>query len=199
MGTREEFESDLNSTRAPLTKDAVTSSRRDLIVRTPRGTPPVAGIPPGHISYVTDQMNRIKPMPARLLSPTGASRGYIPDGHRPDARPTPEPDRVRPGLYPRRALAQLGPKLKPRKRHFTRVSLNSCENDLLPKPGGGYVLTGFLVRSMTVRVTSGDVFLKSGDERSGVYVCGDIGLINSKVTARRLVVLSSPGPALGYT
>ncbi|KAI8485741.1 hypothetical protein Bbelb_365750 [Branchiostoma belcheri] len=56
--------------------------RRDLIVRTPRGTPPVAGIPPGHISYVTDQMNRIKPMPARLLSPTGASRGYIPDGHR---------------------------------------------------------------------------------------------------------------------
>ncbi|KAI8486969.1 hypothetical protein Bbelb_352290 [Branchiostoma belcheri] len=34
--------------------------RRDLIVRTPRGTPPVAGIPSGHISYVTDQMNRIK-------------------------------------------------------------------------------------------------------------------------------------------
>ncbi|KAI8492186.1 hypothetical protein Bbelb_300830 [Branchiostoma belcheri] len=56
--------------------------RRDLIVRTPRGTPPVAGIPPGHISYVTDQMNRIKPMPARLLNPAGASRGYIPDGHR---------------------------------------------------------------------------------------------------------------------
>ncbi|KAI8511047.1 hypothetical protein Bbelb_119630 [Branchiostoma belcheri] len=58
------------------------SRRRDLIVRTPRGTPPVAGIPPGHISYVTDQMNRIKPMPARLLNPAGASRGYIPDGHR---------------------------------------------------------------------------------------------------------------------
>ncbi|KAI8484970.1 hypothetical protein Bbelb_373770 [Branchiostoma belcheri] len=57
------------------------SRRRDLIVRTPRGTPPVAGIPPGHISYVTDQMNRIKPMPARLLNPAGASRGYIPDGH----------------------------------------------------------------------------------------------------------------------
>ncbi|KAI8500123.1 hypothetical protein Bbelb_224400 [Branchiostoma belcheri] len=56
--------------------------RRDLIVRTPRGTPPVAGIPPGHISYVTDQMNGIKPMPARLLNPAGASRGYIPDGHR---------------------------------------------------------------------------------------------------------------------
>ncbi|KAI8518545.1 steroid hormone receptor [Branchiostoma belcheri] len=56
--------------------------RRDLIVRTPRGTPPVAGIPPGHISYVTDQMNRIKPMPARLLNPAGASRGYISDGHR---------------------------------------------------------------------------------------------------------------------
>ncbi|KAI8499990.1 hypothetical protein Bbelb_223070 [Branchiostoma belcheri] len=56
--------------------------RRDLIVRTPRGTPPVAGIPPGHISYVTDQMNRIKPMPARLLNPAGAGRGYIPDGHR---------------------------------------------------------------------------------------------------------------------
>ncbi|KAI8494656.1 Proprotein convertase subtilisin/kexin type 9 [Branchiostoma belcheri] len=51
-------------------------------VQTPRGTPPVAGIPPGHISYVTDQMNRIKPMPARLLNPAGASRGYIPDGHR---------------------------------------------------------------------------------------------------------------------
>ncbi|KAI8490967.1 hypothetical protein Bbelb_313860 [Branchiostoma belcheri] len=62
---------------SPLTK-----RRRDLIVRTPRGTPPVAGIPPGHISYVTDQMNRIKPMPARLLNPAGASRGYIPDGHR---------------------------------------------------------------------------------------------------------------------
>ncbi|KAI8491860.1 hypothetical protein Bbelb_302330 [Branchiostoma belcheri] len=72
-----EFNSELNSTRAPLTK-----RRRDLIVRTPRGTPPVAGIPPGHISYVTDQMNRIKPMPARLLNPAGASRGYIPDGHR---------------------------------------------------------------------------------------------------------------------
>ncbi|KAI8480732.1 hypothetical protein Bbelb_415250 [Branchiostoma belcheri] len=57
-------------------------TRRDLIVRTPRGTPPVAGIPPGHISYVTDQMNRIKPMPARLLNPAGASRGYIPNGHR---------------------------------------------------------------------------------------------------------------------
>ncbi|KAI8505091.1 hypothetical protein Bbelb_172000 [Branchiostoma belcheri] len=56
--------------------------RRDLIVRTPRGTPPVAGSPPGHISYVTDQMNRIKPMPARLLNTAGASRGYIPDGHR---------------------------------------------------------------------------------------------------------------------
>ncbi|KAI8510576.1 hypothetical protein Bbelb_114920 [Branchiostoma belcheri] len=56
--------------------------RRDLIVRTPGGTPPVAGIPPGHISYVTDQMNRIKTMPARLLNPAGASRGYIPDGHR---------------------------------------------------------------------------------------------------------------------
>ncbi|KAI8520620.1 hypothetical protein Bbelb_003740 [Branchiostoma belcheri] len=67
----------LNSTRAPLTK-----RRRDLIVRTPRGTPPVAGIPPGDISYVTDQMNRIKPMSARLLNPAGASRGYIPDGHR---------------------------------------------------------------------------------------------------------------------
>ncbi|KAI8509387.1 hypothetical protein Bbelb_132350 [Branchiostoma belcheri] len=60
----------------------LTKRRRDLIVRTPRGTPPVAGIPPGHISYVTDQMNRIKPMPARLLNPAGASRGYIPDGHR---------------------------------------------------------------------------------------------------------------------
>ncbi|KAI8506856.1 hypothetical protein Bbelb_152950 [Branchiostoma belcheri] len=93
----------LNSTRAPLTK-----RRSDLIVRTPRGTPPVAGIPPGHISYVTDQMNRIvnpgqyktssenllgtcrvpagyrpkRPMLARLLNPAGASRGYIPDGHR---------------------------------------------------------------------------------------------------------------------
>ncbi|KAI8518589.1 hypothetical protein Bbelb_046060 [Branchiostoma belcheri] len=77
VGAREEFNSELNSTRAPLTK-----RRRDLIVRTPRGTPPVAGIPPGHISYVTDQMNRIKPMPARLLNPAGASRGYIPDGHR---------------------------------------------------------------------------------------------------------------------
>ncbi|KAI8504830.1 hypothetical protein Bbelb_169390 [Branchiostoma belcheri] len=62
----------------------LTKRRRDLIVRTPRGTPPVAGIPPGHISYVTDQMNRIKPMPARLLNPAGASRGYIPDGHRPN-------------------------------------------------------------------------------------------------------------------
>ncbi|KAI8510987.1 hypothetical protein Bbelb_119030 [Branchiostoma belcheri] len=61
---------------------ATPQRRRDLIVRTPRGTPPVAGIPPGHISYVTDQMNRIKPMPARLLNPAGASRGYIPDGHR---------------------------------------------------------------------------------------------------------------------
>ncbi|KAI8521097.1 hypothetical protein Bbelb_008510 [Branchiostoma belcheri] len=60
----------------------LTKRRRDLIVRTPRGTPPNAGIPPGHISYVTDQMNRIKPMPARLLNPAGASRGYIPDGHR---------------------------------------------------------------------------------------------------------------------
>ncbi|KAI8516753.1 hypothetical protein Bbelb_053340 [Branchiostoma belcheri] len=60
----------------------IPSPRRDLIVRTPRGTPPVAGIPPGHISYVTDQMNRIKPMPARLLNQAGASRGYIPDGHR---------------------------------------------------------------------------------------------------------------------
>ncbi|KAI8507479.1 hypothetical protein Bbelb_148590 [Branchiostoma belcheri] len=67
----------LNSTRAPL-----TTRRRDLIVRTPGSTPPVAGIPPGHISYVTDQMNRIKTMPARLLNPAGASRGYIPDGHR---------------------------------------------------------------------------------------------------------------------
>ncbi|KAI8519228.1 hypothetical protein Bbelb_024850 [Branchiostoma belcheri] len=67
----------LNSTRALLTK-----RRRDLIVRTPRGTPPVASIPPGHISYVTDQMNRIKTMPAQLLNPAGASRGYIPDGHR---------------------------------------------------------------------------------------------------------------------
>ncbi|KAI8478083.1 hypothetical protein Bbelb_441820 [Branchiostoma belcheri] len=64
-------------------RSALTKRRRDLIVRTPRGTPPVAGIPPGHISYVTDQMNRIKPMPARLLNPAGASRGYIPDGHRP--------------------------------------------------------------------------------------------------------------------
>ncbi|KAI8483963.1 hypothetical protein Bbelb_383530 [Branchiostoma belcheri] len=63
-------------------KAKLTKRRRDLIVRTPRGTPPVAGIPPGHISYVTDQMNRIKPMPARLLNPAGASRGYIPDGHR---------------------------------------------------------------------------------------------------------------------
>ncbi|KAI8489997.1 hypothetical protein Bbelb_323580 [Branchiostoma belcheri] len=72
-----EFKSELNSTRAPLTK-----RHRDLIVRTPRGTPSVAGIPPRHISYVTDQMNRIKPMPARLLNPARASRGYIPDGHR---------------------------------------------------------------------------------------------------------------------
>ncbi|KAI8484608.1 Solute carrier 49 member 4 [Branchiostoma belcheri] len=71
----------LNSTRAPL-----TTRRRDLIVRTPGGTPPVAGIPPGHISYVTDQMNRIKTMPARLLNPAGASRGYIPDGHRQTCR-----------------------------------------------------------------------------------------------------------------
>ncbi|KAI8482544.1 hypothetical protein Bbelb_396920 [Branchiostoma belcheri] len=62
--------------------ESTDRTRRDLIVRTPRGTPPVAGIPPGHISYVTDQMNRIKPMPARLLNPAGASRGYIPDGHR---------------------------------------------------------------------------------------------------------------------
>ncbi|KAI8490311.1 hypothetical protein Bbelb_320490 [Branchiostoma belcheri] len=76
-GTRQEFNSDLNSTRAPLTK-----RRRDLIVRTPRCTPPVADSPQRHICYVTDQMNRIKPMPARLLSPTGAGRGYIPDGHR---------------------------------------------------------------------------------------------------------------------
>ncbi|KAI8514630.1 hypothetical protein Bbelb_072210 [Branchiostoma belcheri] len=76
-GTREEFNSDLNSTRAPLTK-----RRRDITVRTPTGTPPVAGSPPGHICYVTDQMNRIKPKPARLLSPTGTGRGYIPDGHR---------------------------------------------------------------------------------------------------------------------
>ncbi|KAI8495510.1 hypothetical protein Bbelb_269650 [Branchiostoma belcheri] len=107
-------------------EEGVSWGRRDLIVRTPRGTPPVAGIPPGHISYVTDQMNRInpgkmcdltdhmittnsalrigqyktssenllgtcrvpagyrpkRPMPARLLNPAGASRGYIPDGHR---------------------------------------------------------------------------------------------------------------------
>ncbi|KAI8514626.1 hypothetical protein Bbelb_072170 [Branchiostoma belcheri] len=56
--------------------------RRDLTVRTPTGTPPVAHSPPGHICYVTDQMNRIKPKPARLLSPTGAGRGYIPDRHR---------------------------------------------------------------------------------------------------------------------
>ncbi|KAI8519399.1 hypothetical protein Bbelb_026560 [Branchiostoma belcheri] len=55
--TREEFNSDLNSTRVPLTK-----RRRDRAVRTPTGTPPdpVAGSPPGHICYVTDQMNRIK-------------------------------------------------------------------------------------------------------------------------------------------
>ncbi|KAI8486307.1 hypothetical protein Bbelb_360230 [Branchiostoma belcheri] len=65
-----------------LPSKILTKRRRDLIVRTPTGTPPVAGIPPGHISYVTDQMNRIKPMPARLLNPAGASRGYIPDGHR---------------------------------------------------------------------------------------------------------------------
>ncbi|KAI8489386.1 hypothetical protein Bbelb_328290 [Branchiostoma belcheri] len=52
---KKEFNSELNSTRVPLTK-----RRRDLIVRTPRGTPPVAGSPPGHISYVTDQMDRIK-------------------------------------------------------------------------------------------------------------------------------------------
>ncbi|KAI8513415.1 hypothetical protein Bbelb_100540 [Branchiostoma belcheri] len=78
-GPREELNSELNSTRVPLTK-----RHRDLTVRTPRGTPPVAGSPPGHICYVTDQMNRIKTMPARLLSPAGASRGYIPDGHRDD-------------------------------------------------------------------------------------------------------------------
>ncbi|KAI8505567.1 hypothetical protein Bbelb_167560 [Branchiostoma belcheri] len=63
-------------------RDPYVVPRRDLTVRTPRGTPPVAGSPPGHICYVTDQMNRIKPMAARLLSPTGAGRGYIPDGHR---------------------------------------------------------------------------------------------------------------------
>ncbi|KAI8514816.1 hypothetical protein Bbelb_074070 [Branchiostoma belcheri] len=74
-GTREEFNSDLNSTRAPLTK-----RRHDLIVRTPRGTPPVAGSPPGHICYVTDQMNRIEPLPARLLSPTGAGGVASPTG-----------------------------------------------------------------------------------------------------------------------
>ncbi|KAI8511476.1 hypothetical protein Bbelb_105760 [Branchiostoma belcheri] len=70
------------SAPGPAQAGPLTHERRDLIVRTPRGTPPVAGIPPGHNSYVTDQMNRIKPMPARLLNPAGASRGYIPDGHR---------------------------------------------------------------------------------------------------------------------
>ncbi|KAI8483676.1 Cadherin-like and PC-esterase [Branchiostoma belcheri] len=48
--------------------------------QTPSGTPPIAGSPPGLICYVTDQINRIKPMPARLLNPGGASRGYIPTG-----------------------------------------------------------------------------------------------------------------------
>ncbi|KAI8483799.1 hypothetical protein Bbelb_384570 [Branchiostoma belcheri] len=66
----------------PIRRKDLKEKRRDLIVRIPTGTPPVADIPPGHISYVTDQMNRIKPMPARLLNPAGASRGYIPDGHR---------------------------------------------------------------------------------------------------------------------
>ncbi|KAI8499392.1 hypothetical protein Bbelb_231560 [Branchiostoma belcheri] len=60
----------------------LTKRHRDLVVKTPRGTPPVAGSPPRHICYVTGQMNRIEPMPARLLSPTGTGRGYIPDGHR---------------------------------------------------------------------------------------------------------------------
>ncbi|KAI8519744.1 hypothetical protein Bbelb_030010 [Branchiostoma belcheri] len=80
LGSRR-FQCDFGAFRWSHLKPA--SGRRDLIVRTPRGTPPVAGIPPGHISYVTDQMNRIKPMPARLVNPAGASRGYIPDGHRP--------------------------------------------------------------------------------------------------------------------
>ncbi|KAI8513657.1 hypothetical protein Bbelb_079810 [Branchiostoma belcheri] len=96
-----QFNSELNSTRAPL-----TTRRRDLIVRTPRGTPPVAGIPPGHISYVTDQMNRIKTMPARLLNPAGASRGYIPDGHRPLPR-IGSPSGLRPSGDPTRGRAAL--------------------------------------------------------------------------------------------
>ncbi|KAI8488063.1 hypothetical protein Bbelb_341810 [Branchiostoma belcheri] len=66
----------------PKARARVLKRRRDLIVRTPRGTPPVAGSPPGQICYVTDQINRIKPMRSRLLSPTGTGRGYIPDGHR---------------------------------------------------------------------------------------------------------------------
>ncbi|KAI8485036.1 hypothetical protein Bbelb_372820 [Branchiostoma belcheri] len=38
------------------------------------------------------------------------SAGCLPETDQTDARPTPEPDRDRPGLHPRRAPAQLGPK-----------------------------------------------------------------------------------------
>ncbi|KAI8500173.1 hypothetical protein Bbelb_217390 [Branchiostoma belcheri] len=53
-----------------------------------------------------------RPVPARLLNPAGASRGYIPDGHRPEHKPTstntsqPQPTLL--PLYSRPWLGEFG-------------------------------------------------------------------------------------------
>ncbi|KAI8506605.1 hypothetical protein Bbelb_160320 [Branchiostoma belcheri] len=70
----------------------VTTRHRQSICRVSTGDQSMTMakfVSAGHRVPAGQPRDTCRPMPARLLNPAGACRGYIPDGHRQDSSPTP--------------------------------------------------------------------------------------------------------------